>query len=260
MGTISTVSSLSGHPLEHIVAEIPGPRWFQLYFLGGEAGAEILIERAASSGYVGLVVTIDTPALGNRERDIRNHMGGSLEPTIRNAVRWGPRLAMKPRWLAGFVRGGMRVTIDNAQGLGIADGRPTLGQIMRSMLRETFVWSDLDWIRRHWSGPIIVKGLMSVEQSRRAVDAGAEAIVLSNHGGRQLDRDPATMSMLCRVKAAVGDDVDIIIDGGFRRGSHVAMALAMGARAVIMAGHGCTDWARRRSRASSRYFAFCVMS
>jgi isopentenyl diphosphate isomerase/L-lactate dehydrogenase-like FMN-dependent dehydrogenase len=234
LGTLSTVSSLSGHPLEQIAAQVPGPRWFQLYFLGGRGGAEILIKRAAEAGYAALVVTIDTPALGNRERDLRNRMGGSLEPNLHNALAWGPRLVFRPRWLTGFVRGGLRVTIDNAEGLGIATGRPTLGEIMGSMLKETFVWDDLRWIKEQWNGPVVIKGVMSGDQARRAVDAGASAVVVSNHGGRQLDGDPSTLSVLPEVCSAVGDQAEVLFDGGVRRGAHVAKAIAMGARAALV--------------------------
>jgi len=235
-GTIAIVSTASGRPLEDFAAAT-SRGWFQLYFFGGRPGAERLVARASASGFKALVVTIDTAVSGKRERDIRNGVAGALSRDFRTAVRLGPSLAVRPQWLYRFVRDGMSVEFGNGTGIGqdneavVGDG---LAEKRAAIIAHPPTWEDVEWLRQQWDRPLVVKGVLSADDARRAVGAGADAVVVSNHGGRQLDGAPASLDVLPEVVAAVGDQVEVYVDGGIRRGSHVVKALAVGARAVLV--------------------------
>ena len=238
-GTVSIVSTAAGTSLEDVAdgaAAAPHVRekWFQLYFMGGRNGAEALLERAQAAGYTALVLTVDTAVIGNRERDTRNRVVVPLGITGRNALVFAPQMAMHPGWFYRFVRDGMSLDMPNTYRLG-PDGTPLpSAEAHKAMVSAPPKWSDLAWIREQWRGPIVVKGLMTGDDARRAVDLGAAAVVVSNHGGRQLDGSPATLRALPEVVDAVGDVTEVLVDGGVRRGSDVAKALALGARAVLI--------------------------
>jgi isopentenyl diphosphate isomerase/L-lactate dehydrogenase-like FMN-dependent dehydrogenase len=224
--TIFTLSSMSGHTIEDVAAAATGPAWFQLYLIGGREGGEQLVDRARQAGYEALVVTMDTPIPGNRERDGRHGIRFPLRMTPGTVARLAAQLAPHPGWLLRFRRGGLRFDIPNA--------RMSMGDAIGSMTANAPTWDDLAWIGAQWEGPLVVKGLLTADDAKRAVDAGASAIVVSNHGGRQLDGVAPSLRALVDVVGAVGDQVEVLVDGGVRRGADVAKALALGARAVMV--------------------------
>jgi isopentenyl diphosphate isomerase/L-lactate dehydrogenase-like FMN-dependent dehydrogenase len=233
-GTVFTLSSASGMSIEEVRAATTGPLWFQLYFLGGRAGAEVLVDRAARAGYRALLVTVDTQVVGVRERDVRNGLTKGPNVDARSILQFAPQVVRKPRWLVNFVRDGMAIELANARELGPDGSEMRPDQAAISLVAEPPTWADLEWIRRQWKGPLAVKGLLTADDARRALDVGADAIVVSNHGGRQLDGAPATLRVLPEIVGAVGTQMEVLIDGGVRRGSDVLRALSLGARAVMI--------------------------
>jgi len=231
-GIAAGISTLAAYPIEAIAAASPGPVWYQLYFAGGRTGAELAIERARKAGCRALIVTVDLAAAAGRERRFR---GGGL-PTrvdLRNALRYAPELLPRPRWTLDFLRDGLRLEIPNVRSS--PDGPPlSLAESSKSMRRAAPTWEDLGWIRERWQGPLIVKGILSASDARRAIDEGAQAIVVSNHGGNALDGTPATLRVLPEVVDAVGGRAEVLLDSGVRRGADVVKALALGARAVLI--------------------------
>ena len=232
MGTAVGVSTLSYYPIETVAAASTGPVWYQLYFAGGRAGAEIAIERAQTAGCRALIVTVDLAAAAGRERALR---GGVIPArvTMKNALSYAPELVVRPRWLYDFARDGLRLDVPNVR---VDRHGPPLSAAAasKSMRQSAPTWADFAWIRQQWSGPIIVKGILNRDDARRAVDSGADAIVVSNHGGNALDGTPATLGLLPRIVDAVGADVEVLVDGGIRRGVDVVKAIALGARAVLI--------------------------
>jgi L-lactate dehydrogenase (cytochrome) len=230
-GITFTASCMSSVTLEEIAREAPGPHWFQLYVWRDRGITRDLVERAAAQGFRTLVVTVDTPVLGQRERDARN--GATIPPRItwRNAID----TLRRPRWLATIVRG-PRVTFANVVSPDRAGGPGpfALSPFVNSLFDSTVTWSDLDWLGGLWNGPLIVKGVMSPRDAALAADHGAAAVVVSNHGGRQLDGAQATLEALPAVVDAVGDRLQVLVDGGIRRGADIAKALALGARACMI--------------------------
>jgi L-lactate dehydrogenase (cytochrome) len=231
-GTIYALSTLSGCCLEDVRNASRGPCWYQLYLCGGRTVATATIERARAAGFSALVVTIDTPVAGFRERDVRN---GIKELLTRNPLKAFPyvwQFASKPGWLAGFLRDGGLMKFPNVV---LPEQGPMLYADVGAALEQSMVtWADLRWIRDVWDGPIVVKGVHIGDDARRAVDAGANAVVVSNHGGRQLDSVRSTIQTLPEVVAAVNGQVEVLLDGGVRRGSDIAKALCLGARAVLI--------------------------
>lgn len=233
IGTIFTLSSMAGHTIEEVAGAAGLPPWFQLYFLGGRAGAERLIDRAQRARYAALVVTMDSQIPGNRERDRRHALTFPLRIDPRTVARLAVQLAPCPGWLFDFRRGGLRFDVPNA--VDAPGGRPlSMGEAIASMTANAPSWEDFEWIRQQWRGPVAAKGVLTTDDARRAVDAGVDAIIVSNHGGRQLDGVAASLPALAEVAAAVGDQVEVLVDGGIRRGSDVARALALGASAVMV--------------------------
>jgi len=225
------LSTLCGSPLEEVKAAATRPVWYQLYLVGGHEVARAGIERARKAGFSVLVVTIDTPVAGMRERDHRNGTSELLTRKIGPMLPFVAQLLAKPRWLARFVADGGLMNFPNV----MLPGGPMAYADVGSALEQCAVgWDDLRWIRDAWNGPVIVKGVHTADDARRAVDAGAEGIVVSNHGGRQLDGVAPTLRVLPEVVAAVGDRTEVLFDGGIRRGSDIVKALALGARAVLI--------------------------
>jgi isopentenyl diphosphate isomerase/L-lactate dehydrogenase-like FMN-dependent dehydrogenase len=230
-GTIYALSTLSGTRLEEVRAASPGPCWYQVYLCGGRDVAQGAIARARAAGYSALVVTIDTPVAGFRERDARN---GTKELLTRNPLAmlpWLPQLLARPRWLLDVVADGGLMKFPN---IVLPDGPMGYSDVGAALEASAVCWNDLQWIRDAWTGPIVIKGVHTADDARRAIDAGAQAIVVSNHGGRQLDGVAATLQVLPEVVQAANGRVEVLIDGGIRRGSDVVKALCLGAKAVLI--------------------------
>ena len=230
-GIAYTLSTLSGCCLEDVAAASKGPVWYQLYLVGGRDCALSAIERARTAGFSALVVTIDTPVSGLRERDLRNGVKELLTRKLGPMLPFLNQFMTKPRWLASFLADGGLMKFPNV----VVPGEgPMLYADVGTALEQSMVsWPDLHWIREAWRGPIVVKGVHTGDDGRRAVDAGANAVVVSNHGGRQLDGVAPTLRVLPEVLASVGDRIEVLLDGGIRRGSDIAKALCLGARAVL---------------------------
>jgi L-lactate dehydrogenase (cytochrome) len=226
------LSTLSGCTLEDVRAATSGPMWYQLYLVGGHDVARATIARARAAGVTGLVVTIDTPVAGLRERDLRN---GTRELLTKNPWRMAPhvpQMLVRPGWLLRFLGDGGMMRFANVI---LPDQGPmAYADVGAALEQSATCWDDLRWIRDCWKGRLIVKGIHTAGDARIAVDAGADAIVVSNHGGRQLDGVAATIDVLPEVVEAVGTRTTVLLDGGIRRGSDIVKALCLGARAVLI--------------------------
>jgi isopentenyl diphosphate isomerase/L-lactate dehydrogenase-like FMN-dependent dehydrogenase len=230
-GTIYSLSTLSGCRLEDVKKATPGPAWYQLYLCGGRDVASATVQRARDAGYSALILTVDTAVAGLRERDLRN---GAKELLTRNPFSMLPFIGQflaRPRWLAAFFGDGGLMQFPNVM---LPEGSMLYADVGVALEQSTVTWRDLGWIREIWKGPIVIKGIHTGDDARRAIDEGANAIVVSNHGGRQLDGVRATIRVLPEVIAAADDRVEVLLDSGIRRGSDVVKALCMGARAVLV--------------------------
>lgn len=226
-----TLSTLSTTRLEDVAAKAGGRLWMQLYVMKNRAIAEDIMARAVAAGYEALVFTSDANVFGSREWDKRNYFkpGKPRLSAVLDSMR-------HPRWLCQvLLRQGIprfrNIEAFLPPGAASAVGGST---IIPEMFEPSITWADIAWIRRHWPGKLLVKGVLSVEDARRAVDAGCDGIVLTNHGGRQLDYCVAPIEVLGEIAAALGNRLTIVIDSGFRRGSDVAKALALGAHTVMI--------------------------
>jgi L-lactate dehydrogenase (cytochrome) len=225
-----TLSTLSTRSIEDVRAVSNGRLWFQVYAWRDRAMVKEMIDRAAAARYEALVLTVDTAVLGRRERDVRR--GFSLPPAI------GPGTlvdgALHPAWTWNFLRS-EPIRFANVAGRDVGDGASPvrLSDYINTQFDPALSWSDVDWLRSVWQGPILLKGVQTVEDSKLAAEAGVAAVVLSNHGGRQLDGAPAPFDLVAPVADAVGGSVDIICDGGVRRGSDIVKAIAAGATAAM---------------------------
>lgn len=220
------VSTLATQPLEAIAEAAQGsPLWFQLYLWGDRAAARKLLAQARAAGYQALLLTADTSVRSKRERELRH---GIVLPTPELTLATVLSGALHPVWSWHFL---------TSPALGFPNlsmNGPTSRQQLQQMFDGTVNWADLDWIRQEWDGPIALKGVLSPEDARRAADEGVDAVIVSNHGGRQLDHVPATLEVLPAIADAVGDRVEVLFDSGIRRGSDIVTALALGARAVLI--------------------------
>jgi len=241
-GTAYILSTFSGQRLEDVRADTTGPLWYQLYVPGGRAVAEAAMARARAAGYSVLVVTIDTPVSGMRERDIRRGAGPLLKvrlkpdtTSLRSVSAMLPHIwqfATHPRWVMGYLGDGAPRVFPNVELPGI--GSMPCGDTSILLAETNVTWKDLAWIRDAWRGPIVIKGVHTGDVARQAVDAGADAVIVSNHGGRQLDGVAGSLRVLPEVVVAVGDRVDVLMDGGVRRGADIVKARCLGARAVLI--------------------------
>ena len=230
-GTAYILSTISGHKLEDVRAASPGPVFYQLYLMGGRGAAEAVIERARVAGFSGLVVTIDTPVSGIRERDYRNGMKELISGSLLEKIPFLPQVFSRPSWLISYLLDGGLPGLPNVVIPG--KGPMPLVDINAALASSAVTWADLGWIRELWRGPIIVKGVLTGDDARRAIDAGAAAISVSNHGGRQLDCVPASLRALPEVVKVVNGQVEVLMDGGIRRGTDIVKAICLGARAVL---------------------------
>jgi isopentenyl diphosphate isomerase/L-lactate dehydrogenase-like FMN-dependent dehydrogenase len=226
------LSTFAGYRVDEVAAAA-GPLWYQLYLAGGRAVVETSLARAWNSGCRVLAITIDTNAPGHRERDIRNHSSQLIGKGVLNKVRFVPHLLGHPRWLSGFLADRKQVMF--YPNVVIPGSGPLRAQDVRGNLaRSMFDWEDMTWIRRSWPGPILMKGVITANDARRSMDEGAAGVIVSNHGGRQLDTCYPTARALPEVVRAVRAQGVVLVDGGIRRGADIAKALAMGAKAVLV--------------------------
>lgn len=228
-GTVAVLSPSALCGPEEVADRSPGPHWMQVNGTGGRDHAKALVERAGTAGFAGLVVTLDGPPPGNQERDLRNR----VRPPVRMTAGWlahaGGQLLARPRWTAGIVPaaiGGLRGGPAAGAAAVLGDGR------LHSWSR--FSWADVEWLREQWPGHLLVKGVLRGADALAAREAGADAVIVSNHGGRKLDGAPAPISVLPEVVAAVGGSVEILLDGGVRRGTDVVKAISLGAGAILI--------------------------
>ena len=231
VGTIYTLSTLSGCRLEDVAAASGGTVWYQLYLLGGRDAAMASIARARAAKFSALVVTIDTPVAGLRERDVRNGVKELASRKLFAMLPHLPQILARPGWLAGMLGDGGLMNFPNVVVPG--QGPMPYADVGAALEQSVVSWADLPWIRDAWNGPIVIKGVHTADDARKAVDGGASAIVVSNHGGRQLDGVAPTLRVLPEVVEAAGSRVEVLLDGGIRRGGDIAKALCLGARAVL---------------------------
>jgi L-lactate dehydrogenase (cytochrome) len=225
-----TLSTMATRSIEEVAAVSDGRKWFQVYVWRDRALVKEMLDRAAAANYEAIVITVDVPVLGRRERDIRRgftlppKMG--LDTIIDGVLHLGWTLAFMRAEPIEFSNVFRRDAVNSATPVSLAEH-------VNSQFDPALSWDDISWFRSNWKGPIMIKGIQTVDDARIAADIGVQAIALSNHGGRQLDGAPAPLELVAPVTEAVGDSVEIICDGGVRRGSDIARAVALGARACM---------------------------
>ena len=227
-------STVSICGIEEVADAVAYPPWFQLYVMRDRAYAEDLIARAKAVGSPVLVLTVDLAVVGARHRDTRNAMVGEGHSTWAK-VRRALDLVSHPGWIGRVAIGGKPLTFGNLE-QAVPDARrpDDFKDWVDSQFDPAVTWEDVAWVREHWEGPLLIKGILDPEDARRAADAGADGVVVSNHGGRQLDSVPSTARVLPEVAEAVGDRIDVLADGGVRTGLDVVKMLALGAKAVMV--------------------------
>lgn len=224
-GITYALSTLGTTSPEDVAKAAPNlNRWFQLYLLKDRGSSEELLNRAQAAGFSAVVLTVDTPIPGARLRDIRN--GLTIPPSLTLKTLFD--VARHPAWWYNLL------TTEPLEFATFRNFDGTVAELMTHIFDPTLNWSDLDWLRQQWKGPLVVKGIMSVEDARKAVDHGADAVVVSNHGGRQLDRAPNTFEVLPPIVDAVGDRIEVYVDGGVMDGADVVAAVAQGATAAFV--------------------------
>jgi len=233
--SVYTLSTMSNHSIEQVGAVGETPKLFQLYVFRDRSRVESLVERCRAAGFKALILTVDTPLSGNRERDRVNGMSIPPRWTLRNVRHF----ASRPTWsLNAMLR--CKFGLANFGDIANGEGNPQqlAIQYVNSQFDRTVTWKDAEWLAKLWGGPFAIKGIMSPDDARRAAAIGATAVWISNHGGRQLNGLPAAVECISPIRSAVGNDLEIIVDGGIRRGTHVLKALALGANACAL-GRAC---------------------
>lgn len=229
-GVPYTLGTLAVCSIEDVADVVGKPFWFQLYVMKDRGFARSLIERARAAKCSALVLTVDLQVLGQRHADIKN--GLSVPPSLKLANLIN--IATKPGW-AFRMLGSKRWTFGNLAGhVKGEEGVRALAEWIGHQFDETLNWKDVEWVRSIWPGKLIIKGILDVEDAKRAAKTGASALVVSNHGGRQLDGAPSSISMLPKIADAVGTDIEVLFDGGIRSGQDVVRALALGAKGCLI--------------------------
>ncbi|MFB7112184.1 alpha-hydroxy acid oxidase [Streptomyces sp. NPDC056291] len=226
-GVPYTLSTMATTSLEDLARQVPGELWFQLYVLRDRGLTKELLERAEHSGYRVLMLTVDTAVTGLRVRD--THNGFTIPPQLSPSTVLD--MARHPAWCLSLLRGEPITFANLAQHSRTPEG---VMAFAAGQFDASVTWEDLAWLRERWSGPLVVKGMVSARDAVRAAEAGVDGVVLSNHGGRQLDRAVAPIEVLPEVRQAVGDRVELLVDSGIRRGTDIVIALALGADSVLV--------------------------
>jgi len=225
-----TLSTMSICSIEDIAAHTHKPFWFQLYVMRDRDFMERLIDRAKAANCSALVLTLDLQVLGQRHKDIKNGLSTPPKPTLANLIN----LATKPRWCLNML-GTKRRSFGNIVGhaKGVSD-LSSLSSWTAEQFDPRLSWKDIEWIKERWGGKLVLKGIMDVQDARLAVESGADALIVSNHGGRQLDGAPSSISALPAIAHAVGKEIEVWMDGGIRSGQDVLKAIALGARGTMI--------------------------
>ena len=232
-GVVFCESTLSICSIEEVSAALSKPAWFQLYVMKDRAYADALMDRAWNAGSRTLVLTVDLPVVGQRYRDVRNGISGSTTRKVRFGR--GLDIAQHPRWVRDVAMKGKPLTFGNLEDvLPLAKVPADFQRWIASQFDPSVTWEDLDWLRSKWKGTIAIKGILDADDAREAVARGADGVIVSNHGGRQLDDVPSTIRVLSDIVAAVGNECDVLMDGGIRSGLDVVKALALGAKACLI--------------------------
>jgi L-lactate dehydrogenase (cytochrome) len=225
-----TLSTMSICSIEDIAANTAAPFWFQLYVIRDRGFIERLIERARAAKCSALMLTLDLQVLGQRHKDIRNGLSAPPKPTLANILN----LMTKPRWCMGMLgtrRHGFGNLIGHASGV---EDMSSLSAWTQQQFDPTLSWADVEWVKKKWGGKLILKGILDAEDARLAAASGADALIVSNHGGRQLDGAPSSIAALPAIADAVGDRIEVWMDGGIRSGQDVLKAWALGARGTLI--------------------------
>jgi len=224
------LSTMSINSIEQVAEATTKPFWFQLYVIRDRGFSKDILSRAAKAGCSALVLTVDLQVLGQRHRDIRNGMTVPPQIRIKNIID----MATKPEWVFSILKGKSKTFGNLAGHVKGMDDVTSLAQWTNHQFDPALNWKDVDWIKKIWPGKLIIKGILDVEDAKTAVKLGADAIVVSNHGGRQLDGAPSSISALPPIAQAVGSDTEVLFDGGIRTGSDMLRALALGAHACLI--------------------------
>ena len=225
-----TLSTMSICSIEDIAEHTSAPFWFQLYMMRDRAAMAAMIERCKAARCSALVLTLDLQVIGQRHKDLKNKLRASVVPSLGNAIN----ILTKPRWCLGMM-GTRRHTFGNLVGhVKEVSDMKSLAAWTNEQFDPRLNWNDVEWVKQQWGGKLILKGIMDVEDARLAVASGADAIVVSNHGGRQLDGAPSSIAALPAIVAAVGSQIEVWMDGGIRSGQDVLKAWALGARGTMI--------------------------
>jgi L-lactate dehydrogenase (cytochrome) len=223
------LSTMSVCSIEDVATAVEKPFWFQMFFMKDRGFVRSLVERAAAAKCSALVATLDLPVIGQRHRDLRNGMGVPPELRIKNLID----MASRPAWALGIARGRRRTLGNLAGHVRGAENLDELSQWIGGQFNAPLSWKDVEWLAGLWPGKLVLKGVLDVEDARIAATTGAAALVVSNHGGRQLDGAPSSISILPAIADAVGSSIDVLFDGGIRSGQDIMRAIALGARACL---------------------------
>jgi L-lactate dehydrogenase (cytochrome) len=231
-GTVYTLSTMSSFSMEEVGAATPAPKWFQVYCFRDRELTREFLSRAKAAGYTGLVVTVDVPVPANRERDRRSGMTIPPKLTLGSMMKF----ASRPGWVFDYLTNKPPILANVAHKIaqGSSGSAISLPHYVASQFDPSVTWKDVEWMVGQWGGPLIIKGILHPDDARNAHAIGAKAVIVSNHGGRQLDAASASLDALPRIADAVGTDIELILDGGIRRGTHVLKALALGAKACMI--------------------------